>query len=154
MLKTLNSLYKSRIAKNGQNAYAESGDIGSTVRETHPELADDEAAVRMHYPVQQAKGKVVAVDFHGTLANHGDQSPIQPVIDKLKEMKNAGFHIIVYTSGITRNPGILNGLNVWLKDNQVPYDEIWQRQGKPDADIYIDDKAFNPTKEDIGDLEV
>ncbi len=145
MLKTLNSLYRSRIAKNGQNAYVESGDIGATVRETHPELAEEAPATY--------KDKIVAVDFHGTISNH-DHTPNQAVIDKLKEFKNAGFHIIVYTSGITRNPGVLNGLNVWLKENQVPYDEIWQRQGKPDADIYIDDKAFNPTKEDIGDLEV
>lgn len=145
MLKTLNSLYYSRIDKNGQNAYAESGDIGATVRETHPEL-DDEAPAGF-------KSKVVAVDYHGTLCDHQGQC-IASMKQKLGEFKNAGYHIIVYTSGITRNPSILNGINTWLKENQIPYDEIWQRQGKPDADVYIDDKAFNPLKEDISNLEV
>lgn len=145
MLKTLNSLYKDRLSKNGQNAYAESGDIGSTVRETHPEL-DDEAPAAV-------KDKIVAVDFHGTLCDHQGKC-IEPMKNKLQEFKNAGYHIIVNTSGITRNPSILNGIGQWMKENQVPYDEIWQRQGKPDADVYIDDKGFNPTKENIDDLEV
>lgn len=145
MLKTLNSLYKDRIAKNGQNAYAESGDIGATVRETHPELDEESPA--------GVKNKIVAVDYHGTLCDH-QGNVIETMKQKLGEFKNAGYHIIVYTSGITRNPSTLNGLNQWLKDNQIPYDEVWQRQGKPDADIYIDDKAFNPTKENISSLEV
>lgn len=148
MLKTLNRLYNDRIAKNGQNAYAESGDIGSTVRSTHPEL-DEEASAT----AQSFQSKVIAVDFHGTIRDH-QGNVIEAMKQKLGEFKNAGYHIIVYTSGITRNPSIINGLNQWLKENQIPYDEVWQRQGKPDADIYIDDKAFNPLKEDIGDLEV
>ena len=40
------NIYKSRIAKNGQNAYAVSGDIGSTVRETHPELDIDKKCAK------------------------------------------------------------------------------------------------------------
>jgi len=30
----------------------------------------------------------------------------------------------------------------WLDENEIPYDEIYSGQGKPIADLYIDDKAF------------
>jgi len=145
MLKTLNSLYNDRIKKNGQNAYANNGEMGLTVRETHPEL-DEEANTVL-------KDKIVAVDFHGTIRDH-QGNVIESMKQKLGEFKNAGYHIIVYTSGITRNPSILNGINQWLRDNGIPYDEIWARMGKPDADIYVDDKSFNPTKENINNLVV
>lgn len=96
--------------------------------------------------------KVVAVDYHGTIKVN--DMPNQAVVDKMKEMKANGYHIIIYTSGITANPSTLNGIQTWLEERQIPYDEIWQRQGKPDADIYIDDKAVNPNKEDITQLEL
>ena len=94
--------------------------------------------------------KVVAVDYHGTIKVN-DQ-PNKEVVDKLKEMRANGYHIIVYTSGITRNPGIIGGITNWLNDRQIPFDEVWQRQGKPDADIYIDDKAIRP--DEVTNLEV
>lgn len=127
-----------KIAKTGQNAYAESGILGATVRETQNP--------------QSAKSKTVAVDFHGTLMV--DDVPNLEVVNKIKEMKNAGYHIVVYTAGITEAPGQLNGINNWLQANKIPYDEVWARMGKPDADLYIDDKSVNPNKESISNLEV
>ena len=134
MLKTLNQLYKDRIAKSGQNAYAISGDIGSTVRETNPQVEE----------------KSVAVDLHGTLQIDGKVN--EELRNKLIEMKNAGYHIIIHTAGITHSPESLNGINQWLQENQIPYDEVWQRQGKPDANLYIEDKSIRPNE--IGALEV
>jgi len=96
--------------------------------------------------------KRVAVDYHGTLMI--DNKVNGDLRAKLQEMKANGYHIIVYTSGITENPSILHGINVWLKENQVPYDEVWQRQGKPDVDLYIDDKSVNPNKEDVREIKV
>jgi len=152
---SLPALAMERMVKTGQNAYSETGLAGTTVRETHPELdkPDGYSGYSGTKAARYSKSdKIVAVDYHGTLMI--DNKPNLELINKLKEYKNAGYHIIVFTSGITRNPSILNGINVWLQENKVPYDEVWQRQGKPDADIYIDDKSFNPTKEDLDSLEV
>ena len=134
MLKTLNSLYKSRIAKNGQNAYAVSGDIGSTVREMNPQIEE----------------KSIAVDYHGTLNIDGAVNEV--LKNKLIELKNMGYHIFIHTSGITDSPGAINGITNWLQVNEIPYDEIWQRSGKPNADAYIDDKSIRPNE--IGNSEV
>jgi effector-binding domain-containing protein len=134
MLKTLNQLYKDRIKKSGQNVYAESGDIGSTVRETNPNVEE----------------KSVAVDFHGTLNIDGKVN--EELKNKLIEMKNAGYHIFIHTAGITHSPESLNGLHQWLQENNIPYDEIWQRNGKPDTDLIIDDKSIRPNE--VRNLEV
>lgn len=125
-----------KMTKNGQNAYAETGTLGTTVSSTQ----------------LPGKNKTIAVDFHGTIMVNDKPNP--PVVDKLREMQNAGYHIVVYTSGITESPGQLNGINNWLQTHKIPYDEVWQRQGKPDADVYIDDKSVNPNKENIKNLEV
>ena len=88
--------------------------------------------------------KTVAVDYHGTIMINDKVNETMKA--KLQEMRNEGYHIIVYTSGITDSPGSLIGIQAWLQQNEVPYDEIWQRQGKPDADIYIEDKAVRPSE--------
>lgn len=31
----------------------------------------------------------------------------------------------------------------WLKDNDIPFDELWTRGGKPFADIYVDDRGVH-----------
>lgn len=134
MLKSLNSLYKSRIAKNGQNAYAVSGDIGSTVREMNPQIEE----------------KSIAVDYHGTLNIDGNVNEV--LKNKLIELKNMGYHIFIHTSGITDSPGAINGITNWLQVNEIPYDEVWQRAGKPDCSAYIDDKSIRPNE--IGNSEV
>ena len=120
----------------GQNAYAESGILGVSNVGEKPE-----------------KEKLVAVDYHGTICSHSGVL-LPGIAEKLLEFKRAGYKIVVWTAGINKNPSILNGVRVFLDANHVVYDEIWARQGKPDADVYIDDKSFNPTKENIKDLEV
>ena len=134
MLKSLNRLYKDRISKNGQNAYAVSGDIGSTVREMNPQIEE----------------KSIAVDYHGTLNIDGAVNEV--LKNKLIELKNLGYHIFIHTAGITDSPGAINGITNWLQVNEIPYDEIWQRAGKPDAGIYVDDKSIRPNE--IGNSEV
>jgi hypothetical protein len=88
--------------------------------------------------------KTVAVDYHGTLNIDGKLN--ESLKYQLQEMKNEGYHIIIYTSGVTHSPGSLNGIQTWLQEREVSYDEVWQRQGKPDADIYIEDKAVRPSE--------
>lgn len=137
MLKSLHSHVR-RMLKNGQNAYADSGLAGLTVSSTQK-------------PVKRPE-KVVAVDFHGTISDKGKL--IEPMKAKMNDLKRQGFKIIVYSAGFNNNPQAVQGIETFLQENQVPYDEVWQRTGKPDADCYIDDKSWNPTDKDIKDLGV
>jgi len=101
---------------------------------------------------EEIKKKIAAIDYHGTIMVN--DKPNIELVDKMKEMREKGYHIIVYTSGITESPGSMNGIREFLDANDIPYDEVWARMGKPDADIYIDDKAVNPNKENISTMEV
>jgi len=88
--------------------------------------------------------KTVAVDYHGTIMINNKVN--ETIKAKLQEMRNEGYHIIVYTSGTTNSPGAYNGIQTWLKQNEIPFDEVWQKQGKPDADLYFEDKAVRPSE--------
>jgi hypothetical protein len=108
---------------------------------------DHESALAFAEPDKayvKKSGKVVAVDYHGTIMINDKVN--ETIKAKLQEMRDEGYHIIVYTSGTTDSPGAYNGIQTWLKQNQIPFDEIWQRQGKPDADIYFEDKAIRPSE--------
>ena len=113
--------------------------VGQFYREAY-ETA--EGTLDTHGLVKADESKILAVDYHGTLMVNN--LPNLALITKLWAYKTAGWHIIIYTSGLTENPSIIHGIRDWLAVNKVPYDEIWQRQGKPDATFYIDDKAFRP----------
>lgn len=103
----------------------------------------------------------VAIDFDGTLCDHE-----YPAIGKIKPgarealeaIRKSGYRIIIWSCrtcnwatdvfGVDENSSTLERKHVqamiaWLKDNQIPYDEIDDgTKGKPMADIYIDDKAI------------
>tara|TARA_Y100000589_G_scaffold61480_1_gene52623 strand:+ start:5763 stop:7661 length:1899 start_codon:yes stop_codon:yes gene_type:complete len=83
--------------------------------------------------------------------NYSDIKPIEESINLLKTLKNLGHEIIIYTARgmATANQNLGSSLKRVGKDTfdvlhkyKIPYDEIYF--GKPNADIYIDDKAFNP----------
>jgi len=90
----------------------------------------------------------IVVDFDGTLCeaawspDRPDERPIgtiKPVnIIKLRELKRAGWDILIYTA---RPWADAYTLLCWLEDNDVPYD--WLRCGKPLGAAYIDDLAIN-----------
>lgn len=98
----------------------------------------------------------IAIDIDDTI-NHckepGDtygHETIQPrALDVIRTWKAQGHYIILNTARNMRtcdgNMGKIlarEGLTLlqWLKDNNVPYDEIWWT--KPHADLFIDDKAI------------
>lgn len=89
-------------------------------------------------------GKTVAVDYHGTLKIKDKVN--ETIKAKLQEMRNEGYHIVIYTSGTTHSPSAFNGIQTWLQQNEIPFDEVWQKQGKPDADLYFEDKAIRPSE--------
>lgn len=87
------------------------------------------------------------IDLDNTLCKtqNGDYENSVPITERIEEVKrlfDAGHLIIIWTargskSGIDWRELTLKQLDQW----SVPYHEL--RMGKPDYDVYIDDKSYN-----------
>lgn len=107
--------------------------------------------------------KVIIMDIDGTLCeikrreqDYLDIKPKGKVLNKLKQMKEQGFYIILYTARQMRTyEGNLGKINAntgkkifqWLEKFEVPFDEIYF--GKPwcgKNGFYVDDKAIRPSE--------
>lgn len=104
--------------------------------------------------------KNLVFDIDKTLTIHQkdteyiDLPPNLEIIKKLKEYKEKGFRIILFTArnmrSFNNNIGEINAKTLpvifkWLEKHEVPYDEIFV--GKPwcgHDGFYIDDKAIRP----------
>lgn len=90
------------------------------------------------------ESKTLAVDFDGTIASYKPgQFPIigepEPdVVDVMQQLHKDGWNIIIYSCRSTQE-GQTEAMSEWLNKNQIPYDSIWEGQGKPMATAYIDD---------------
>ena len=94
-------------------------------------------------------------DVDDTICRHKNRDyanaePIVPVIDKIRELRENGCTIVLYTArGQVSCKGDLalieernrDILETWLKRHDVPYDKLLF--GKPLGDFYVDDKAVN-----------
>jgi len=101
-----------------------------------------------------AKTMVVDVDdtiLTTTDRDYANSRPIAPVVNKLREAKSLGWHIILFTArGMGRSNGnidlvkneVFNEVSSFCEKWNVPYDEIMV--GKPWAAMYVDDKAVTP----------
>ena len=100
-------------------------------------------------------------DIDGTLCpikgkdeKYEDLVPYPEMLDKLKEYKNSGARIILYTSrnmnSYNGNMGLINKytaatLNKWLEKWQIPYDEIVFGKVWPGhKGFYVDDRTVRP----------
>ncbi len=101
----------------------------------------------------------IIIDLDDTICStkNGDYEnsiPKEKVVKKIKEYKNLGFEIIIYTSRNMRtyksNVDLIkaNTLPIiirWLEKFDVPYDEIIVGKPWPSfGGFYVDDKAIRP----------
>lgn len=104
--------------------------------------------------------KVIVMDVDGTMtlekgsASYSDVAPCHEVIEKLRQLKQAGFWIILHSSRNMRsysgNLGLITKhtapiLIDWLERHDIPYDEL--HFGKPwcgNGGFYVDDRAIRP----------
>jgi hypothetical protein len=99
------------------------------------------------------------IDLDNTLcktlgSDYSNSSPIIERIEYVKDLKNAGNYIVIWTARGSKSGKDYRDLTVQqLTDWNVVYDELLM--GKPDYDVYIDDKSFQvetfwpvPVKED------
>ena len=108
-----------------------------------------------------SEGKNLVIDLDGTLCfkkegqSYLDAEPNLELITKLKEFKEKGYYIIIYTGRNMRthqgNVGKLNAdtlviIHKWLEKFNIPFDEI--HVGKPwnGEGFYIDDNAIRPSE--------
>ena len=102
----------------------------------------------------------IVIDLDGTICSlkeshqqYHELKPLPGAIEKLREMKTAGHYLIIQTARnmatqqsnlgkVMQNIGKVT-LD-WLAQYEVPYDEIYF--GKPNAQLYIDDRAFRFTR--------
>ena len=98
----------------------------------------------------------IVIDLDGTICelkksgqSYADVKPLPGVQEKLEKWKAEGHDIVIYTARHMRtcegNTGKvvarIGSLTLnWLEQHRIPYDEIVF--GKPDGDVYIDDKAL------------
>lgn len=98
----------------------------------------------------------IVIDLDGTICpikqngqTYADLLPHEGAVDRLKQMKKDGHYIIIQTARnmatcesnlgkVIKNVGKIT-LD-WLDKFDIPYDEIYF--GKPNGEIYIDDRAF------------
>lgn len=101
----------------------------------------------------------IVVDLDGTICpvrNEGEKYaellPHPGAVEKLKELRNNGHYIIIQTARnmatcqsnvgkVMKNIGLIT--LEWLQKHNIEYDEIFF--GKPNADLYIDDRALRYT---------
>lgn len=106
---------------------------------------------------------VIVMDIDGTLCeikgkeeSYLDVLPKFNVLNKLLELQDKGYYIILYTARQMRtndgNIGRINAITApvtlkWLEKWDIPYDEI--HFGKPwcgKNGFYVDDKAIRPSE--------
>ena len=101
----------------------------------------------------------IAIDLDGTICpikqpdqSYADLQPHPGAADRIRELRRAGYYVIILTARnmatcegnvgrVIKNVGRLT-LN-WLEEHGIEYDEM--HFGKPNAELYIDDRAFRFT---------
>lgn len=88
--------------------------------------------------------------YSNAIGSHEGIEPISEMVDLVKKLHNEGHTIVLHTArgmktcksniGQAGKRGMLNVLQT-LEEFKIPYDEIYF--GKPWADLYVDDKAWN-----------
>ena len=98
----------------------------------------------------------IAVDLDGTICpvkgpdeSYEELVPLPGAVERLRELQRAGHYIIIVTARHMRTCQSNLGQVMrrvakitldWLERHGIEYDEIYF--GKPNADVYIDDRAL------------
>ena len=101
----------------------------------------------------------IVIDIDGTICpiknqgeEYGELQPLPGAVERIQALRQAGHYIILHTArNMATQSGNLGKImkNVgkttlnWLERHNIPFDEIYF--GKPNAHIYIDDRAFRFT---------
>ena len=106
--------------------------------------------------------KTIAVDFDGVIhsATYPEfKEPNADVVRTLRYLKKHGWKIMIFTARICDRwynqsdvnyaiytPPTVHTIQSYMKQWNIPYDEIWTGKGKPYCKLYIDDSAIHYQK--------
>lgn len=101
----------------------------------------------------------IAIDLDGTICpvkqsdqGYSDLKPLPGAAERIRNLRKAGHYVIILTA---RNMGtcqsnlgkVMKNIGKltldWLEEHGIEYDEIYF--GKPNAEIYLDDRAIRFT---------
>ena|SRR6266566_5079484 len=80
---------------------------------------------------------VIGIDFDNTLVN-GDK-PIEGAREAINLFREEGHKVVIYSANNR------DWIERTLNNNDIRFDHIWDENGKPNCDLFIDDKAFRFT---------
>ena len=89
------------------------------------------------------------IDLDGTLMQElddGSQQPVDGAVDAMLQLSNEGNRLTVFTSRFAPMPEekkeqLRQEIEEELQANGFPEMEVWTGTTKPDADVFLDDKA-------------
>ena len=96
------------------------------------------------------------ITIHESSKDYSEKTPNLEVIDKLREYRNEGFEIVLFTArNMYTHQGDIDKINKitapllvdWLAKHNIPYDQLIL--GKPwcgEGGFYVDDKAIRPSE--------
>ena len=123
------------------------------VIDTENRSIEDSYQSLIYYYDKVKKQRTACIDFDGVINNYTGykgigvfEEPVPGAIENINKLKEAGWKIIIHT---TR--GETHLIKDYCEKYNIPVDEYntnsnnypHQNQGKPYADIYIDDRAVN-----------
>lgn len=101
---------------------------------------------------KSSKKKILCCDFDGVINSYKEgisewdykvkDKPVDGIIEMLQILKKMNWRIIIFSARIT-NENSLQGVKNYLKEWNIPYDEIFTYGPKPYATVYLDDRALN-----------
>lgn len=101
----------------------------------------------------------ISIDLDGTICpikqpeqSYADLEPLPGAVQRIRELRLAGHYVIIQTARnmatcqsnlgkVIKNVGLIT--LEWLERHSIEYDEIYF--GKPNAEIYLDDRAIRFT---------
>ena len=108
---------------------------------------------------------VVCVDLDGTIAEWDPNgfdvevigNPLPGAVEFMQTLaKNA--MVVIYscrTNSLVDSPMVAKTRIIdWLRENDIPFDDVYVGQGKPLANVYVDDCAVSCRPEDVGDINI
>lgn len=107
--------------------------------------------------------KTIAVDLDGVLAQYSGWQglehfgrPLPYAGQFMERLKNLG-HVMVYTTRTNASchpdhsgDALVSVVKNWLDKYNIPYDRIYEGEGKPIAAAYVDDRAVTCRPQDDG----
>lgn len=98
----------------------------------------------------------IAVDFDGVIAQYHKwegifktEPPIEGAREFLQQLRDNDYYIYIYSSrtnpdNVPRYGTIYTAAKVieqYMKDNDLPFDAVWTKAGKPNVKVFVDDRA-------------